>query len=380
MFWNLYTKRLLVSLRDFSVLVWTWIFPLALATLFFFSFSKLDEEDLFTTIPIAVAADGEYEQEPAFSQVLEIVSEGSNPMFVLEKVKTIKEADQLLKDGTIKGYFHIENGTPKLTVSQNGLEQTILKSFLDQYLQQKTLVMRTLEEHPEKLPQLTEALTDRQSYSQEISLSKAKPTSILGYYYALLAMVCMYGGFQGINTVIGLQGNLSPLGARRTLSPRSRLLTVLADLLGGTTIQLLCLVIVVLYIQLVLGVSFGPRLGLVLLTCLAGSLLGVAFGACIGIPRRFSPDAKVGIVVTITMLCSFMAGLMMGGINYTIAKNAPLLAAINPAARITDAFYCLYYYDDLTRYTRNICAILVMALVFALITAFSLRRQRYESI
>lgn len=380
MFWNLYIKRVITALRDYQVLIWTWIFPLALATLFSFAFSNLDEDGMLTVIPIAVVADDAYHQDPAFSQVMNTLSHGEDALFQLEEVRTTQQADQLLKDGAIDGYFHFEDGSPTLAVTKSDLNQTIMKSFLDQYLQQQVLVMRTMEEHPEKISQLADTLASQITFSEEISLSQAKPTNILGYFYALLAMVCMYGGFQGINTVIGLQGNLSPLGARRTMSPCSRLLTVVADLLGGTTIQFLCLSIVVLYIQLILGISFGTRLGMVLVTCIAGSVLGVSFGACIGLSKRFSPDSKVGIVVTITMLCSFMAGLMVSDINYVIAQKAPLIAALNPAARITDAFYCLYYYDDFNRYGQNILAILAMSLVFILITVFFIRRQQYESI
>ena len=37
MFWNIYSKRLISTLRDKRTLVWTWVFPLVMATLFYFA-------------------------------------------------------------------------------------------------------------------------------------------------------------------------------------------------------------------------------------------------------------------------------------------------------------------------------------------------------
>ena len=80
------------------------------------------------------------------------------------------------------------------------------------------------------------------------------------------------------------------------------------------------------------------------------------------------------------MVFCFMAGLMISGINYIIAQNIPILAWINPAALISDAFYCLYFYDDLNRYFLDIGVLIIMAVVMLLGTAILLRRQKYESI
>ena len=52
MFINIFGKRIKAALRNWSTLIWTWIFPIMLATLFFFAFSALDEADLLTVIPI----------------------------------------------------------------------------------------------------------------------------------------------------------------------------------------------------------------------------------------------------------------------------------------------------------------------------------------
>jgi ABC-2 type transport system permease protein len=80
------------------------------------------------------------------------------------------------------------------------------------------------------------------------------------------------------------------------------------------------------------------------------------------------------------MVCCFLSGMMVGGINYVIAEKAPIVSWLNPAARITDAFYCLYYYDTYDKFFLNIGIILAMTVAMFAVTSIFLRRQRYESI
>ncbi|MGN1297138.1 MAG: hypothetical protein ACI4VH_01705 [Clostridia bacterium] len=66
--------------------------------------------------------------------------------------------------------------------------------------------------------------------------------------------------------------------------------------------------------------------------------------------------------------------------KYIIDKNIPIINKVNPASMITDGFYSLYYYDTLDRYFFNIASLLIFAFIMILISYFSLRRQKYDSI
>ena len=378
MFWNIYSKRILSSLRDKDFLIWTWIFPVLLATMFFATFSGLDTVGQLRTIPVGIINDASFRQDSAFRTALESVSGENDGLFDLTMFVDTAEANAVLESGEIVGYI-LAGEIPKLVVSADGISQTIIKGFLDRYIQTKSSVEFILSENPGVASDLP-ALLMPVNYTDEISLSGNPQTNTVNYFYSLLAMVCMYGGFQGLVTVTYLQPNLSALGARRTLSPAVRWRLVSYDLLGGITIHVFFLLTVVAYITFVLGTNFGSQLWAVLLTCIAGSMLGVAFGAMISSVSRLKEQVKIAIMITVTMVCSFLSGLMMGGINYTIAERAPVIAWINPAARIVDAFYCLYYYDTYERYFLNIGVILGMTIFMFLVTAVFFRRQRYESI
>lgn len=377
MFWNLYGKGLIGKFRNRDTLIWTWIFPLLLATLFYTMFSSLDSAGSFREIPLGVLDDAAYQQSDTLRSALES-SSGEGGLFILTSFSDAVSADKALENGEIDGYI-TAGEVPRFAVKEDGINQTIIKGFLDNVVQTQNSVSELLKQNPSEAGQLAELL-DRVGYTERISLSHNPPSEKVSFFYALLAMVCMYGGFQGMSSILYLQANLTPLGARRTMAPIGRFRAMVCELLSAATVHFTCLLVVVAYIIFVLKTEFGPNLGLVLLTCLCGSLLGVAFGAMVSAVSKLKEMAKTAIMVCVTMVCSFLSGLMMSGINYVVAQKAPLVSYLNPAARIADALYCLYYYDTYGRYFMNIGIVLAMALVMFAVTAIFVGRQRYESI
>lgn len=379
MFQTIYKYRLVGTFRNTMILVWTWGFPVIIATLFHFTFSSLDSSSQFHEIPICVVEDSEFAADAAFQKTIGSLSEESDGQMFLTSYTSRDEADRMLNNSEIDGYFQVVDGNPVLFVKEDGLNQTIMKCFLDQYIQSKSSIETLVTQNPENAS-IIESVLNSKTITESVSLTTNPQTDTVNYFYSLLAMVCMYGGFQGLLSVSSLQANLSPVGARRTVSSAKRFQLIFFDLLGGATSQFLCLLVLTSYIRFVLGVSFGSNAGFVILTCLVGSITGVAFGALVSVSSKLRESAKVAVIISVTMVLSFMSGLMVTGINYTIMKTVPVLGWLNPAARITDAFYCLYYYDNYDRYFINICILLLMSAVMLGLTTIFVRRQRYESI
>ena len=377
MFITSFVTRIKCALRDKGMIFWTLLFPMMLATLFYFCFSNLDSADAFSPVKTAVVADQAYRQAAGF----QAAKEGEDRLLQLTRVETREEADRLLEDGRVEGYLTIEDGTPKLTVRDDGLNQTILKSFLDQYLQISATAAHILERNPQAAQQgLLSDFMEQQEFTREISLSNAKPSHQLPYFYALIAMVCLYGSFQGLTSSFYLQANLSALGARRSMAPRKKLAMITADMLGSLAVHLLTMLVLLCYLLLVLRLDFGNQIGYLLLTVLVGSIVGISLGALVGAALRIKMEAKNAILITLSLACCFLAGLMVEGISYAIQQNAPAAAWLNPAARISDAFYCLYYYDNHTRYFMDLGVLCAMAAIFGLGAMSCLRRRKYESI
>jgi len=379
MFWNIYSKRVLCYLRNRDTIIWTWLFPLLLSTLFYAVFTNIDTVGQFRDIPIGVIDNEAYKRNISFRTALEAASGGDgDALFDPVFVSGTEEADALLKNGDIEGYI-VMDGSPLLIVSDNGINQTIIKSFLDRYLQIRGAIEQLITQNPDIATRLP-ALINIMDYTEEITLSKNPPTDKVNYFYALLAMVCMYGGFHGLITATQSQANLSPLGERKTIAPVGRFRMIAYDLLGGVTIQYLSLLMVVAYIRFALGISFGSKLLPLLTTCLVGCVMGVSFGAMITAAFKLKEQAKVAILVSVSMICCFLSGMMVAGVNYAISEKYPVIAWLNPAARITDALYCLYYFDTYDRFFLNIGAISIMAAAMLAVTSIFIRRQRYDNI
>ena len=71
---------------------------------------------------------------------------------------------------------------------------------------------------------------------------------------------------------------------------------------------------------------------------------------------------------------------MVGNMKDIVEKNLPVFNRINPAALITDCFYSLNIYDDLTVYLRSLISLAVISMLLCLGSFFMMRRKKYASI
>ena len=108
--------------------------------------------------------------------------------------------------------------------------------------------------------------------------------------------------------------------------------------------------------------------------------MGVAYGACVGCIKVKSDFLKTGLLIFSGVALSFLSGMMVSSIKYTVTKAVPALAYINPANLIADAFYSLYYYSTFKRFFLNVGLLFVFAAAFSVIVYFVTRRQRYASV
>ena len=117
-----------------------------------------------------------------------------------------------------------------------------------------------------------------------------------------------------------------------------------------------------------------------LLISFLGSLIGVSLGIFVGSMGRMKEGIKIGIILGISMICSFLSGLMNGTMKDIVEKHAPFINRINPAALISDAFYCINVYDDMARYYRNLITLVIMSILLITASFLLIRRERYDSI
>lgn len=382
MFSHIFVNRCKCLVRDKEMMFWTLMFPIVLASLFGLAFSNLSSEDRFSMINIAVVDNVAYQSNQTFQSALSAAadtrSSGEKGLFNV-KLATREQAEELLKNNKIAGYI-VFDGKAQLVVRESGINQTIIKEFLDDYTQRYSAISTIVKQNPNALPTLMAYATENRNYLNEVSPTQAEPNTTLNYYYALVAMACLFGSFWGMKEISAVQANLSPQGARINLAPTHKLKIFGYSLCAAAVVHLVSILILIAYLSLILKVDFGGDLLYVLLACVAGSVMGVSMGALIGALITKKETIKSAVLVSVSMIFSFLAGLMMVDMKYIVTHAIPVMAYINPANLITDAFYSLYYFDTYNRYFTNIGLLFVLTVIFYLIVYLVLRRQRYASL
>jgi ABC-2 type transport system permease protein len=380
MFTHIFIYRFKCLIRDKQLVFWTLLFPILLGTFFYMAFSNLNSEETFQPIDAAVVNDSAYQHDSQFRTVMENVSKGKDRLFHLKVASNQEEAEKLLKKDKIKGFF-TSGKVIKLTVKESGLSQSIMKSFADQYRTSSSAVTSIAKENPKALQNgLLEDLGDHRNYVKEVSGGSAEPNNVLNYFYSLIAMACLYGSFWGMKEVTDIQADISARAARVNIAPVHKLKTFLAGSSAALIILFIEILILLAYLRFGLDISFGQRTGYVVLTALVGSVLGISFGAFVGAVVKAGEGLKIAILMVVSMVGSFMAGMMYMNMKYIIAEYVPVLAWVNPVNLLTDAFYALYYYDSLNRYALNIGMMLVFIVLFCAGTYLIVRRRKYASL
>lgn len=383
MFFHNYLYRLKCIVRDKQTMFWTFLFPILLATLFYMAFSNLSSSENFSEIKIGIVNNDEYKKNIDFIKAIEQVSSSNSSresnLFDITFISK-EEGDKLLEDGKIEGYIYFDNGI-KLDVKKSGINQSIIKGFLDDFKQTSSTVVTIVSNNPAAIQNgLLNNISSRTEYLKEVAPSKAAPNTVVNYFYALIAMACLYGSFCGLKEVNAIQANLSPQGARVNVAPTHKLKIFMASMLAATTVQLVEIFALLGYLTLILKVNFGSQLGYIALTCVIGTITGVTFGTCIASIVKKGEGIKIGILIGLSMIMSFLSGMMNHDMKYIVNKNVPILGYLNPANLITDCFYSLYYYNTHAQFFKDIVLLSVFAAVFSIITYLVLRRQKYASL
>jgi ABC-2 type transport system permease protein len=366
------------------MIFWTFIFPVLLATLFNMAFSNLSSAEKFSRIKIGIVNNEEYKKHTDFIEAISSVSnsnksEGKSNLFDI-KYASKEEADKLLENSKIEGYIYFDNEI-KLVVKKSGINQTIIKSFLDDFKQTSSTMVTIIQKNPAAVENgLLDSVSNRADYLKEVSVSKSAPNTVVNYFYTLIAMACLYGSFLGLKEVMAIQANLSAQGARVNMAPIHKIKAFMASMLAATTVQLTEIFILLAYLILILKVDFGNQLGYIALTCIIGTITGVTFGTCVASIVKKGEGLKVAILIGVTMLMSFLSGMMFDKMKYIVSTNFPILSYINPVNLITDAFYSLYYYNTHVKFFTDIVLLCITSVIFSIITYFVLRRQKYASL
>lgn len=368
--------RMIQTIRKISLMFWALAFPIILGTFFYLSFGRGDMGENMEIIPTAVVEEAE---SSAYTEAFLEFLDQINGTAIETISMTDKEAKEALKDGRVTGIFYCRQ-EPSLMVAGAGINQSILKSLLDSYYKNALMIQAIAQEHPERMAQAIEALRQWQELTEETSVKGKTMDSNISYFFALIAYACLSGAFLGIQASFDAQANLSALGIRRSITPTHKFKLILTDFLVLFFIHFCNVGILTIYIRYVLGIHLGSDVPSIVLVELLGSMIGISLGIMLGCVSRLSINAKMGLCVLFTLLPGFLAGLMFGQIKDIIEHHCPILNRINPAAVLSDAFYCIGVYDDKERLLQNLLLLGIMSVVMITAAYLAVRRERYDSV
>ena len=393
MFIHNFKYSLRVLFRNKGLIFWTFIFPILLGSLFKLAFSDIESKETLSIIDIAIVENTHYKDYNIYKEIFDKLSDEDNKDRLFNtRYLTKKEAQEELDNNKITGYLTFDNDVVNVMVSNSGINETVLRYVTEEVISNKIMTENIVSmeissfvkegktdiDYDKIYMNVNNLIKENNAKLNNISNSNLSYTMI--EYYTLIAMTCLYAGMLSMNIINRLLPNISDEGKRIAISGISKFKLLVSSFLASYVVSLIGLLLLFIYTIFVMKVDYGNNLSKVILLSLVGSLSGLTLGMLIASVFKINENAKVGILIGISMTCSFFSGMMGITMKYIIDKNIPLLNIINPANMITDGLYSLYYYEGFSRYNFNLISLIVFSIVMIVISYFSLRRQKYDSI
>lgn len=378
--------------KNRMLIFWTYAFPLILGTFFYLAFSNIENSEKFDVIDIAIVNNEQFNDNMVLKESFNVLGdeEADEQLFNIKYVD-LEEAIKLLENDEVSGYLVVDE-SPKVVVKTSGTSETILKYVTEEIIQNENVLANIIEEklntniidgnineYIENIRDDALKMLDMNSLEiRDITSKKLSYTMI--EFYTLIAMTALYGGIIGMTAINQNLANMSDNGKRIAVSPTNKIKIIFSSLVSSFIIQVIGLFILFMYTIFVLKVDYGNNLPLIILLALVGSLAGLSLGMAVGTILKTNENVKVGIIISFTMLGSFLSGMMGITMKYIIDTNIPLVNKLNPVNMITDGLYSLYYYNTYNRFYFNVVSLLIFSLIMIVLSVLTLRRQKYDSI
>lgn len=375
MFKHIYVNSLKIFLREKNTVFWLLLFPMILAIFFKLCFSGLMDDESFRIIPIAMVEDEEN------TGVIDMYKGIFNQLGdMLDITYTDREsAEKLLSEEEISAYLTVEikDDMPQLsmTIKENSLNQSIVKEIADKINEGVGLVMSGNADENEVFK-----LMNVENVINNVQMSGEKQDYIAAWFYTILGMAAMYGSMLGVYVIRMIQANQSGEAMRFNLAPTSKMKGFCAVFAAGATVHSVNMLLVYLYLRYIMNINFGSRQVYIILVSVIAGVTGIAVGTMISVLVKSGENMKIGICMAVSMMGSYLAGMMDNSMKYRVMQSMPAVEYINPVGLLTDAYLKLFYYKDLSYFWSDFINIAVIMAVCMTVTILVLRRQRYDNI
>ena len=382
MFINVFKAQLKLGFRNKSNVFWTLMFPIILGTLFKITFGNIYSEYKSESIKTAVVFETDNEDVKSTTKAyLEGLEMDDHKMLDISYMDYDSAVALLKDDEQVNGIISVkDDGRLSLDINSNGVLSTIQETITTIYNQNVGLIEKVAAEHPENLPAVIQTISGRAEYINAHSLAGDNKDPFVSYFYNLLAMTALFAALNSVRIGNNCQANMSTLGARTNASPLSRMTFQAAGFFAAYIVQTAIIFVGLTYMLFGIKINFGGDIPLIYFTTALASFLGTALGFAVGNLGSFAIEKKESILVGITLTGCALSGLMYGDMKVIITEKAPIINKINPAAVISDSYYCLNMFGAGSRYFMTLMYMLILSAVLIALGLFMGRRNHYDSI
>ena len=365
MFLHEFKKTFKVFLRQKSLLFWALIFPLILGVFFKLGLGNIVGSNDFN--PIKVAINEDLLNDDNFKDFIDkMVDEDFLEINPSTSEKVLDKED-------ITAYIDQKD---KVVVKRNGIFESILVSLLKYFNTNESMVKDIIQKNPSA--DFTVLIEDKDHINVKKFNKDFDP--VMTFFFALIGFQLIYGYSWGLEIIHQYEANLSTIAKRNAISPVNKKVSLLASLCVGFILNLIIALFTMLIFNKILGVDFSQKTPQLFLIIIIGAFAGVSFGMLIGSSNKANIEVKAGIGLGLSLLMSFLAGMMVSYVKTFIAEKIPIINKLNPVALISDGIYSLYYYDSLDRYHNDISWLFSVTLLFMILTYIFTRGKQYDSI
>ena len=368
--------------RNKTLIFWTYMFPILLGIFFNMAFSNIEKDEMLGTISLVIVDNSNYKDREIYIDTLSSLTSGEDKLFNIE-YKSLEDANNDLTDGNIDGIINFQDSGPVIIIKDNGTKETVISFVINEITTNIDIMNNIVDKSiKEGNYDIVNTIVDKINSNKEYlnNISKDNLSYMQVEYYTLIAMACMYGGIIGLTAINNSLANMSNKGKRIAVSPNKKSTIVLTSALSSYIVSLIGIFILILFLKFIINADFGNNLPLIILLSLVGDLAGISLGILISSMFKVSENTKIGITIAVSMFLSVLSGMIGVQLKYVIDKNIPFINMINPNNMITDGFYSLYYYDTLTRYTKDLISLIIFIIICLVISSIKLRGEKYDSI
>lgn len=384
----LFINRLKILFRRKETFFWVLLFPILLASAEYLAFGNFIHSTPIETIQLGITTDGYQLTEEVLNIFEEATIDEDRKLYQVIEFDTLEEAKDGLTNDEAYIVVYNEEGI-KILSKENSIALSVTKSIVSQvdvitktiedaYQKYASDLQAGLSPEPVDANKIVASILADNDYIKDISNNK-NATFYTVYFYALMAMACLYASLFGLSIITDVRADRSSLGVRISSSVVPKWKVVFSNFMAAVLLQLISSLILYVYLAYILKVSLGSHVFLSLLTLGLGGIAGLSVGMLVGAFVKGEKKSE-GILTVVVLSLSVLAGLMSVDVKHLVDTYASFINWVNPAALITDSLYALYYYDTFQMYIGYTCALAGFSIIVLLIVLIKTRGEKYASL